>query len=148
MIKDTRNASSRSLRFLIRLLKAIESIRYSFFFLPRLRFIYIYIYSLRLRGFDERFKDDATQIKCSPTREGKRERGVDSGSSRAKGHIFEARCSLILCDSAFLSHPIDHPSLLASRRLYYPATCLREFAPRVFGFRPRRDPNTPRSGIN
>lgn len=47
-------------------------------------YTYIYIYSLRLRGFDERFKDDATEIKCWPTREGKRERGVDSGSSRQR----------------------------------------------------------------
>ena len=64
--------------------------------------------------------------------------------STAKGHIFEVRCSLILCDSAF--YPIQsiiHP-LLASD-IYYPATCLREFAPRVF--RLRRDPNNTRSGI-
>lgn len=75
-----------------------------FFFLPRLRFMYIH--SLRLHGFDERFQRWCNPDKVFANEGGKTwARSWQRIVSTAKGHIFEVRRSLILCDSAF--YPIQ-----------------------------------------
>lgn len=111
-------------------------------FLPRLTlyvYTHIYMYSLRLGWTFQRWCN-RDKVFANERGGGRRGGGEDvsrswQGSSRAKGHIFEVRRSLILCDSAF--YPIQSIIHRCSPlcRIYYPATCLHQkFAPRVSVF--------------